>query len=115
MFCKHCGAQMEDTTLYCPSCGKSPVESTIPQSDAPAFIKSNTNGTQTTYKNKWATFFLCLFLGEFGIHRFYTGKIGTGILWLLTLGIFGIGVLVDLIMLLTGSFKDSNGNDLITN
>jgi TM2 domain-containing membrane protein YozV len=52
---------------------------------------------------------LCFFLGGFGIHRFYVGKIGTGILMLLTLGGFGLWVLVDFIMLVTGSFKDKEG------
>lgn len=48
-------------------------------------------------KNKWVAFFLCLFFGFLGVHRFYEGKIGTGILYLLTLGLCGIGVIVDLI------------------
>lgn len=48
-------------------------------------------------KNKWVVFFLCLFLGIFGVHRFYEKKIGTGILYLLTGGLFGIGVLYDLV------------------
>lgn len=47
-------------------------------------------------KNKWAVFFLCLFFGWFGVHRFYEKKIGTGILYLLTFGLCGIGVLHDL-------------------
>ena len=46
-------------------------------------------------------FFLCLFLGFFGVHRFYEGKIGTGILYLFTLGLVGFGWLIDCIILLT--------------
>jgi TM2 domain-containing membrane protein YozV len=55
------------------------------------------------------TLVLCFLLGGFGVHRFYVGKIGTGILMLLTLGGLGIWVLVDLIMIAVGSFKDKNG------
>jgi TM2 domain-containing membrane protein YozV len=55
------------------------------------------------------TLLLCLLLGGLGIHRFYVGKIGTGILMLLTLGGLGIWVLVDLIMIAVGSFKDKQG------
>ena len=51
-------------------------------------------------KNKWVTFFLCLFFGFLGIHRFYEKKIITGILYLCTLGFFGIGVLIDLVNIL---------------
>ena len=49
------------------------------------------------YRNKWVTAALCFFLGGLGVHKFYEGKIGMGILYLFTLGLFGIGSLVDLI------------------
>lgn len=52
---------------------------------------------------------LCLFLGPLGVHRFYAGKIGTGIVWILTLGCLGIGSTIDLVLLLCGKFKDKDG------
>ena len=55
------------------------------------------------------TLLICLLLGALGIHRFYVGKIGTGILMLLTLGGLGIWALIDLIMIAVGSFKDKDG------
>ena len=48
-------------------------------------------------------------LGGLGIHRFLAGKVGTCILWLLTGGCFGIGWLVDLIMVCTGKFTKNDG------
>lgn len=59
------------------------------------------------------TFWLSFFLGYLGIHRYYVGKIGTGILYNLTLGLFGIGSLVDFIKICCGKFTDKQGNVIV--
>lgn len=58
------------------------------------------------------TLLLCFFLGGFGVHRFYAGKAGTGILMLFTFGGLGIWTLIDFVMIATGSFKDSEGKPI---
>lgn len=60
-------------------------------------------------KNQTTAILLAIFLGEFGAHRFYCGKIGTGILWLLTCGCFGIGWIIDIVILAMGKFTDNSG------
>ena len=55
---------------------------------------------------------LCFFFGILGVHRFYVGKVGTGILMLLTLGGLGIWALVDFIMIIVGSFTDKAGRPI---
>jgi TM2 domain-containing membrane protein YozV/Zn finger protein HypA/HybF involved in hydrogenase expression len=60
-------------------------------------------------KSQLVAFLLCFFFGLLGIHRFYLGHIGMGILYLLTAGLCGIGALIDLILILVGSMKPKDG------
>lgn len=103
-FCKHCGAQIDADCMVCPKCGKQVEELKAAKPDNIVINNNNTAKVTTVVggkmKRKWVAFFLCLFLGWLGIHRFYEGKIGTGIIWLLTVGLFGIGWIIDLILIL---------------
>ncbi len=60
-------------------------------------------------KSGIACLLFLLFLEPFGIHRMYVGKVGTGILYLLTLGGLGLWWLIDLILLIAGAFTDADG------
>ena len=70
-------------------------------------------GNPISPKSRLAAALLAWFLGVLGIHRFYVGKVGTGLLMLVTLGGLGIWALIDFIVILVGSFKDKEGRRLI--
>lgn len=59
------------------------------------------------------TFWLSFFFGYLGIHRYYVGKVGTGILYNVTFGLFGIGSFVDFIKICCGKFTDKQGNIIV--
>ena len=107
-FCKHCGKQISAAAVICPHCGCQVEE--LKHTEQPNIVINNTNTNKNTHinspvvalrpKNKWVAFLLCLFLGMLGAHKFYEGKIGMGIVYLFTGGLFGIGWLIDCIALL---------------
>ncbi|MCR5685889.1 MAG: TM2 domain-containing protein [Lachnospiraceae bacterium] len=62
---------------------------------------------------KTTAIIIVVLLGGLGVHRFMTGKIGTGILWLLTGGVFGIGWIIDIVSVCTGKFMKKDGTPWI--
>ncbi len=109
MFCKHCGQTIDDDCIVCPKCGKQVAELKandpkiiINNSNANMNANTNMNNVASYVKprNKWLALGLCILLGMFGAHKFYEGKVGMGILYIFTCGLFFIGVIVDLIALL---------------
>lgn len=68
--------------------------------------------TSTSDKSKKVALILCVLLGMMGIHYFYVGRIGKGILYLLTGGLFSVGWLIDIIKIATGGFRDNSGQCL---
>ena len=68
--------------------------------------------TSTSDKSKKVALILCVLLGMLGFHYFYVGRIGKGLLYLFTGGLFCIGWLIDIIKIATGGFKDNSGQCL---
>lgn len=98
-FCANCGGKLNPNSVACLNCG-------VASSFGSVQAQKDSNVSD---KDWLVTLLICFFAGGLGIHRFYVGKTGTGILWLLTLGCFGIGTLVDLIMILCSKFTDADG------
>jgi TM2 domain-containing membrane protein YozV len=101
MYCQKCGKEVSADATFCPSCG-APVRTT-------AMGPGYEAGKAVSHYSRLAALLLCLFLGGLGVHRFYVGKVGTGVAMIFTLGGLGIWVLIDLIMIIVGGFTDSNG------
>lgn len=113
-FCSHCGKSIDAQAVICPLCGCQ-VEQMTAATPNIVINNANTNTNTNTQvqkqtaapvvvmgrpKNKWVAVLLCLFLGYLGGHKFYEGKIGMGILYCFTCGLFFIGIIADLIALL---------------
>jgi hypothetical protein len=105
-FCQSCGAIIDALATQCPVCGQAqplPVQYGGPSMPVRSYSS----------RRLLPAVILCGFFGVFGVHRFYMGKIGTGILQLLTAGGLGIWWMIDLIMLVIGRFRDKDG-ELVT-
>lgn len=105
-FCKHCGAKIDKDCVVCPNCGKQVEElnnqNIIINNSSSASAAASASATVPIVnlkkpKNKWVALLLCIF--TVCGHKFYEGKIGMGILYLCTFGLFGIGWIIDIISL----------------
>jgi len=96
-----------------PESVSAPVINVTTTNTSTATAKVEGYGIGIPPKSKTTALLLCLFLGVLGIHRFYVGKTGTGIIWLCTGGLCGIGALIDFIAIITGGFKDTFGRPLV--
>ena len=122
MKCENCGA--ESTDKFCPYCGSEMPYSgpnTViinnyyngdsNKSEDDTFRRSSTKKrVYYSSKRKSVALLLCIFLGIVGAHYFYVGKVGKGILFLFTGGLFGIGWIVDICIILSGNFTDNRGS-----
>lgn len=108
-FCKHCGSKIPVDAILCTSCGRQVEEINSAVNTQPNIVinnsnmNSNVNNVNTGSgkpKNKWVALVLCILLGFFGGHKFYEGKVGMGILYIFTGGLFCIGVIIDFFAIL---------------
>lgn len=113
-FCKHCGEKIPEDAVLCTKCGRQ-VEELKKSGSEPIIINNNNNNSSSSSssaaavagfgfnraRNKWVALALCICLGWLGAHKFYEGKIGMGLLYLFTCGLFFVGVVIDIISLLT--------------
>lgn len=124
MKCPYCGAEVDLKRDHgrCQYCGS---EITMPAEkeqapviqvtnnnyyqEAPHTAVRNTTMRTVSSKDKFTAELLCLFLGFFGVHMFYAGRLKMGILYFCTFGLLGFGWLADIIIIATGNFKDGDG------
>lgn len=103
-YCHNCGNQISPGAIVCVRCGS-------------AVGGRGANPNQYVdygdAKDWLTTLLFCIFLGPLGIHRFYTGHTGIGIIQLFTGGGCGIWWIIDLIMIATGDYRDAQGNPLV--
>jgi hypothetical protein len=97
-YCPRCGHELAPGGQYCPQC---------------AFpIRSNEgfyNYLPVSPHSRLIALVLCVLLGYLGVHRFYVGRVVSGLIWMFTGGLLGIRWLIDIILITTANFRDSEG------
>ena len=115
-YCAYCKTRVLKGDRKCPSCGSTVFltddepPAAPPPAAEPRVVYVETPAQPARSERSWlAALLLCIFGGGLGLHRFYVGKIGTGILYLFTGGAYGLGWLIDLIVIACGNFRDKEG------
>ena len=139
MFCRNCGIELVDIPQICPNCGAKPLAGrsfcnscsapTGPLTEICAKCGSRVGKTEernVSHSSRLVATLLCFFFGQFGVHRFYVGRVGSavgmlilGILGWSTIWIFGLGLvflipvwiwtLIDFIFMVSGAMRDHEG------
>ncbi|MEZ5363979.1 MAG: TM2 domain-containing protein [Bryobacterales bacterium] len=115
VYCPQCGASMRAADRFCGGCGWD-AETWNTSEPGPARREPPPTPRRTappSDRNRLTVFLLCLLLGFLGAHRFYAGRNGSGVLWLLTFGIFAVGWIYDLVLIATGEFVDDEGKRIV--
>lgn len=120
--CSHCGAEIQNGFSRCQYCGshigqqaeasvngRQVVVNIFTQAEPP---RQTIYGRRCSPKSRGLAMLLCLVFGMVGAHKFYLGRLGMGFLYLITGGLFGIGVIVDVLVLILGSPRDGYGKPL---
>ncbi len=119
MYCRNCGLEIDNNASICVHCG---VNTSVGEKfcqncgntthSLDKICSSCGNQLKGTGKDWLTTLLLAIFMGVFGIHRFYSGHILIGVAQLLTGGGCGIWYIIDIILLVTNNYKDAEGNPL---
>ncbi len=122
MYCRNCGKQLVDTAEFCMSCGARPrngksycvVCGAQPRPEAEICVNCGSRLDGAGEGKSWfVALILSIFVGIFGVDRFYLGRVGTGVLKLLTFGGFYVWWLIDIILIATDNLKDAEGRPLV--
>ncbi len=118
MYCSRCGMTLDAGVLTCPRCAE-PLDrggQQAPGNYTPPVPPGYAGAADEPYvspKSRLVMLLLCFFLGTFGVHRFYAGRFITGIIWLFTVGLVGLGWLYDMILIICGVFRDGDRRRIV--